>query len=92
MEAVKPGGRVILVGIPAQDWTAFTASTARRKGVTIKLSRRMIYTYPRAIQLVTGGFIDLGRLVSKRFPLPDFKQAFKAANERQGLKTLIDVS
>lgn len=92
VEAVKPGGRVILVGIPAQDWTAFTASTARRKGVTIKLSRRMIYTYPRAIQLVTGGFIDLGTLVSKRFPLPDFEQAFKAANERQGLKTIIDVS
>jgi L-iditol 2-dehydrogenase len=91
IEAVKPGGRVILVGIPAQDWTAFTASTARRKGVTIKLSRRMIYTYPRAIQLVADGLIDLKTIVSQRYPLPDFNRAFKAAKERQGLKTIIDV-
>jgi len=92
IEAVKPGGRVILVGIPAQDWTAFTASTARRKGVTIKLSRRMIYTYPRAIQLVTDGLIDLRTIVSQRYPLSDFEEAFNAAKERQGLKTIIDVS
>jgi L-iditol 2-dehydrogenase len=92
VEAVKPGGRVILVGIPDQDWTAFTASTARRKGITIKLSRRMIYTYPQAIQLVEDGLIDLKTLVTRRFPLSEHEKAFQIAAQRKGLKTLIDVS
>ena len=91
VEAAKPGGRVILVGIPEQDRSAFTASTARRKGLTIKLSRRMRFTYRRAIQLVDAGLIDVQSLVSERFPLPDYEMAFLTANERRGLKTIVNV-
>lgn len=88
--AVKPGGRVVLVGIPSEDWTAFTASTARRKGLTIKLSRRMKFTYPRAIQLVKDGLVDLRSLVTHRYPLAEFEQAFQAARRREGLKVIIN--
>jgi L-iditol 2-dehydrogenase len=91
VETAKPGGRVILVGIPAQDWTAFTASTARRKGLTIKLSRRMRFTYPRAVQLVEDSLIDVRSLVTQRYPLSEFDLAFQAANKRQGLKTVIKI-
>ena len=35
VEAVRPGGRVVLAGIPSDERTSFTASTARRKGLTI---------------------------------------------------------
>ena len=87
--AVKPGGRVILVGIPAQDWTAFTASTARRKGLTIKLSRRMKFTYPRAIQLVEDGVIDVRSLITHRYPLTEYEQAFRVAGQREGIKVVI---
>ena len=89
VEAAIPGGRVVLVGIPAEDWTAFKASTARRKGLTIKLSRRMRFTYPRAIQLVQEAQIDLGSLVSSSYALADFKQAFDVAERREGLKVII---
>jgi L-iditol 2-dehydrogenase len=87
--AVKPGGRVILVGIPAEDWTAFTASTARRKGLTIKLSRRMKFTYPRAIQLVDEGLVDVRSIISYRYPLTEYEQAFQVASRREGLKVVI---
>ena len=87
--AAKPGGRVILVGIPSQDWTAFTASTARRKGLTIKLSRRMKFTYPRAIQLVEDGLIDVRSLITHRYPLSEFEQAFQVARRREGIKVVI---
>ncbi|HUV28645.1 MAG TPA: alcohol dehydrogenase catalytic domain-containing protein [Anaerolineales bacterium] len=89
VEAAKPGGRVVLVGIPAQDWTAFTASTARRKGLTIKLSRRMRFTYPRAMQLVEDGLIDIDSLVTHQFPLSEFMRAFQVANQRDGLKVVL---
>jgi L-iditol 2-dehydrogenase len=91
VEAAKPGGRVILVGIPAHDRTAFTASSARRKGLTIKLSRRMRFTYPRAIQLVQDRSIDLRSLVSQRFPLSEYELAFQVAKVRQGVKTIINI-
>jgi L-iditol 2-dehydrogenase len=89
IEAVKPGGRVILGGIPAGDVTSFTASVARRKGLTIKLVRRMKFTYPRAIRLVESGQVDVRSLVSASFPLEQSQGAFAAASRREGLKILI---
>ena len=89
--AAKPGGRVILVGIPAEDRTAFTASLARRKGLTIKLSRRMKRVYPRAIRLVESGMVDVRSLVSHRFPLEEFDRAFSIAHRREGFKVIVEL-
>jgi L-iditol 2-dehydrogenase len=88
--AAKPGGRVILVGIPADDHTTFSASVARRKGLTIKLVRRMKFTYPRAIQLVEKGLVDVRSLVTHSFPLERASEAFIAAELREGLKVIVE--
>jgi L-iditol 2-dehydrogenase len=45
---------VVLAGIPAEERTSFKAASARRKGLTLVLCRRMKHTYPRAIRLVAG--------------------------------------
>jgi L-iditol 2-dehydrogenase len=90
IEAAKPGARVVLIGIPAEDRTAFTASTARRKGLTIKLTRRMKRVYPRAIRLVESGMVDVRPLVTHRFPLTEFDKAFSTAQRREGLKVIIE--
>jgi L-iditol 2-dehydrogenase len=76
VELVRPGGTVVLVGIPEDDRTEFPAGAARRKGVTIKLSRRMKHVYPRAMALAEAGLIDLPHLVSHRFRLAQTPQAF----------------
>jgi L-iditol 2-dehydrogenase len=89
INAAKPGARVILVGIPSENITTFTASTARRKGLTIKLSRRMRFTYPHAMQLVEDGMIDVRSLVTERYPLSEYEQAFQVAERREGLKVVI---
>jgi L-iditol 2-dehydrogenase len=91
IEATCPGGKVILVGIPADDRTAFRASAARRKGLTIKLVRRMKHTYPRAIVLAAAGRIDLRSLVTHRFPLEKTAEAFATAQRREGVKVIIEV-
>lgn len=88
----KPGARVVLVGIPSEDRTSFTASAARRKGLTILMVRRMKHTYPRAIALVQQGIIDVKSLVSQNFPLEDAGQAFAEAEKRSGLKTVIELA
>ncbi|OGO26362.1 MAG: hypothetical protein A2136_05295 [Chloroflexi bacterium RBG_16_54_11] len=87
--ATRPGGRVILAGIPSDDRTAFSASNARRKGLTIKLVRRMKHTYPRAIQLVESGQVEVGALVTHSMPFERAADAFALATRREGLKVMI---
>ncbi len=89
--AVSVGGKVILAGIPNEDKTSFPASRARRKGLTIKLVRRMKHTYPRAIELVSKGLVDVRSIVTHHFPLEHSAEAFRVAQRREGLKIIIEV-
>ena len=82
MDATRPGGRVVLAGIPDDDRTTFSASVARRKGLTIALVRRIDEAYPRAISMAARGQVDLGPVVTHHFPLSDVAGAFGAANRR----------
>jgi L-iditol 2-dehydrogenase len=88
---VIPGGMVVLAGIPTSDLTSFTASVARRKGLTIKLVRRMKRAYPRALDLVIKGLVDVRSLVTHRFPITQAGEAFRVAARREGLKVVIDI-
>jgi L-iditol 2-dehydrogenase len=92
VEAVRPGARIVLAGIPAEERTSFVAAAARRKGLTLALARRMKHTYPRAIRLVESGQVDLGSVVTHRFPLERGAAAFAVALRREGLKVLIQPS
>jgi L-iditol 2-dehydrogenase len=88
--ATRPGRQIILIGIPDDDRTSFTASVARRKGLTLKLVRRMKHTYPCAIEMVKSGAVDVTSLVTHRFPLSDYKKAFETAQKREGIKVVIE--
>lgn len=90
IDLVRPGGRVVLAGIPGEDRTSFTASVARRKGLTLQLCRRM---RPRdlvdAVALVGAGTIALGGLVSHVVPLAEVSDAFDHLVRRDGHKIVV---
>ncbi len=88
--SVRPGGRVVLAGIPGDDTIRFGASAARRKGLTIAMVRRMNEVYPRAISLATRGAVDLGSAVTSRAGLGEAGTAFGDAARRTGLKVIIE--
>ncbi len=90
-EMARSGGRVVLVGIPGDNQLAMKHSTARRKGLTVVLSRRMRHCYPRAIRLAEQGRVDLRGLVSHRFPLKSIGEAFalNTAYKDQVVKVMI---
>jgi L-iditol 2-dehydrogenase len=88
--AVIHGGKVMLVGIPDDERTSFSASAARRKGITIKLVRRMKNTYPRAIELVSKGLVDVRSIVTHRFSLDQAEEAYRVAERREGLKVILE--
>jgi L-iditol 2-dehydrogenase len=79
MEMARYGGRVIIVGIPAEDEIKIRASAARRKELLIQPSRRMKHTYPAAIQLAESGLVNLDGLATHQFSLEQTPQAFETA-------------
>jgi L-iditol 2-dehydrogenase len=93
-EMCKLGGRLVLVGIPSDDGLAMKHSTARRKGLTILMSRRMKHIYPRAIRLAESRRVALEDLVSHRFPLEKAGEAFRlnSAYQDEVVKIMIESS
>ena len=93
-DMARNGGRLVLVGIPPDDQLRLQHSVARRKGLTIMMSRRMKHTYPRAIALALSGRVKLDELVSHRFELGEAAQAYasNAAYERGLNKVILRVS
>ncbi len=86
-ESVRIGGRLILAGIPDSDVVSVGASLMRRKGLTVKAVRRMAPgVYPRAIELVSSGAVDLQPLATHTFSLQQTAEAFELqANHRDGV-------
>jgi L-iditol 2-dehydrogenase len=93
MDVVRPGGRVVLGGIPSDDRTSFPASLARRKGLTLALLRRMKDdVYERGARLAETGRVDLTSLVTARYRLDQADEAFRVAVSRRGLKVVVQPS
>ena len=88
------GGKVILVGIPADDRMTIKVSTARHKGIVLKPVFRMKHTYPRAIRLVQTGMVDVKPLATHLFPLERIGEAFELVTgyEDGVLRAVIQVS
>lgn len=89
--ACRIGGRIVLVGIPDGDLYRLEASLARRKGLSIKFSRRMGHVLPRVIELAARGLIRPERLVSHEVPLDRTGEALArmAAPEPGVLKIVV---
>jgi len=77
LEFVKPGGKVILIGICENDIIMLDSSLYRRKGLTLKGVRRMKNTYPEAIELVKTKKIKVSDLITHSFELKEGINAFK---------------
>ena len=92
-QMTRSGGRLVLVGIPSENVLKMDHSMARRKALTILMSRRMKHTYPRAIHLATKHqhAIELKDLISHRFPLEKTPEAFamNLAYQKNVLKVVI---
>ena len=92
-QAARIGGRVVLVGIPQEETFSLNASVMRRKGLTLKMVRRMKHTYPRAIRMVASNRIQLEPLITHRFHLEQVPEAFalQAADAGGVIKSVVEL-
>jgi len=80
---LRPGGTLVLVGIPV-DPVPFDVAAAQAREATIETVFRYANVYPRAIALLSSGKVDLEPLISAVFPFEDGPAAFRRAAEGRG--------
>ena len=92
VEALKPGGKLIVVGIPEFDKWSMNVELTRRKEISIQFIRRQVDCVEKALEMMNDGSIIIDNMITHRFPLDKTKEAFDlVAGYRDGvMKAMID--
>jgi L-iditol 2-dehydrogenase len=93
VDLLKPGGKLMLVGIPEVDRVSFAINTLRRREICIQNVRRQNECVRPALDLIEKGKIDIDFMITHRFPLGQAKRAFDlVAGYRDGVvKAMINL-
>ncbi len=91
VKLLKPGGRLLIVGIPKTDLISFNPHKLRRKEISIQSVRRQKGCIPAAIDLVKKLNTDMDFMVTHTFKLEYAQEAFELVEHyRDGvIKTII---
>ncbi len=76
LKAIKPGGKLVLVGIPPSAKYTFDMDLMRRKELTVINVRRQNHCVEEAIDLVVSGKTDVEKMVTHHFSLEETAVAF----------------
>jgi len=86
LEILRPGGMLLVVGIPEVDRVSFPIHTLRRKELTLRNVRRQDGCTEAAIHLIESGAARVDQLVTHHFPLGRSQEAFDlVAGYRDGV-------
>lgn len=92
IEILKPGGRLVVVGIPEFDRWSMSVELTRRKEISVRFIRRQVDCVEPALEMMENGKIDVSAMVTHRFPFGSTKEAFDlvAAYGDGVMKAMID--
>ena len=79
-DLVRPGGAVVIVGLPIEP-VEFNVAAAVVRELRIETVFRYANVYDRAIDLIASGKVDLKPLISETFAFDDSIKAFERAAE-----------
>lgn len=83
---LKPGGKLLLIGIPSVSRVSFDISLLRRKELVIQNVRRQNDCVQRAIDMIVDKEIDVNVMVTHRFPFARTQEGFDmVADYRDGV-------
>jgi L-iditol 2-dehydrogenase len=93
LRLLKPGGTLVLVGIPTVDRLTLNIAVARRKEITIRNVRRQNECVEAAVKLIERGGLPMHQLQTHTFPFTRSAEAFEiVANYRDGvIKAMIHI-
>jgi L-iditol 2-dehydrogenase len=76
LELLRPGGTLMLVGIPREDRISFSIDKMRRKELTVINVRRQNHCPQTAIDWIASGKANIDFMVTHHLPFEQTKQAF----------------
>ncbi len=93
VEILRPGGTLMLIGIPEFDRVSFAIDRIRRKEITLINIRRQNHCTEEAMKLVASGAAKIEHFATHRFTLEQAKDAFElVAGYGDGvIKAMIEV-
>jgi L-iditol 2-dehydrogenase len=92
IDILKPGGKIMVVGIPEFDKWIVAVDKTRRKEITIQYVRRQADCTEQALEMMQNNKVDVSRMVTHRFHFSKAREAFDlVAGYRDGvMKAMID--
>jgi len=92
VDLLKPGGKIIIAGIPEFDNWSLNVENTRRRELMVQFIRRQVDCTETAIEMMHSGLIDVSNMTIHRFPFSRTKEAFDlVASYRDGvMKAMID--
>ena len=92
IDLLRPGGKLMLIGIPEVDRVSFAPEKMRRKELTIVNVRRQQGCVPAALDLIAQRPADVDQLITHHFSFEQSKEAFDlVADYRDGVvKAMIE--
>lgn len=92
LEVLKPGGKLVVVGIPEFNRWSMKVETTRRKEISLQFIRRQVDCVIPALEMMRSGLISVENMVSHRYPFEKTNEAFDlVADYRDGaMKVMID--
>ena len=90
---LKPGGKLMLIGIPSVDRVSFAIDSLRRKELCLQNVRRQNDCTKATLDMVAGGELRVDFMATHRFPFARTPEAFDlVANYRDGVvKAMIEM-
>jgi L-iditol 2-dehydrogenase len=92
IDILKPGGKLMIIGIPTFDRWSFSADKIRRKEICIQNVRRQNNCTQEALDLMSNDVVNVDNWVTHRFKLDDAPKAFDLVTAYKDgvLKAMID--
>jgi len=92
IEMLKPGGKLMIIGIPEFDRWSFAVDNLRHKEICIQSVRRQNHSVEEALDLMANKSVNVDRMPTHRFTFAQTKEAFDlVTGYRDGvMKAMID--
>ncbi len=92
IDLLKPGGKLMIIGIPEFDRWSFRVDELRHKEITIFNVRRQNGALEPTLEMMKDGKIDGRKMITHRFPFEKTKEAFDlvAAYDDGVMKAMIE--
>lgn len=92
VDLLKPGGKLVVVGIPEFDRWTMNVENTRRKEISVQFIRRQVDCVEETLEMMSKGSVSIKNMVTHRFPFSKTREAYDmVASYRDGvMKAMID--